>query len=145
MKHFLFAAAFLSLFSLQVLHAQDKYSVQQVEKAIKSDGKYAVLVNTVQHLKGAIITGKEMKALHKNIEFHIVMCGVSVKELSEKTKLKQLVTEAANDGLTMLVCGMTLRNLKLSADLMPKEALLTENGLTYTFGLLELGFKVITL
>jgi len=144
MKIIVILLAFLS-FTFQSTIAQQPLTPNQIEKSISSTGKYGVLVNTVQHLKAAIKTGNELKSEHKSIEFHIVMCGSVIKELSSKPELQEMVTKAVNKDLTMLVCGMTLRNLKISADLMPKEALVTENGLTYTFGLMELGFKVITL
>ena len=132
-------------FSVQIATAQQALTPKQVEQAISKTGKYAILVNTAQHLKAAIKTRNELKGEHKEIEFHIVMCGGVIKELSSKPELQQMVTKAVNQNLTMLVCGMTLRNLNISAEMMPKEALLTENGLTYTFGLMELGFKVIAL
>jgi putative oxidoreductase len=145
MKYLYLTAFSLLIFLPLLVSAQTDFNVQQVEASIKSTGKYAVLVNTVQHFKAAVITGKELKSKHESIEFHVVLCGSVVKELSEKTELKQLFIDASKQDLTLLVCGMTLRNLKISADTLPKDATITDNGLIYTFGLQELGFRVITL
>ena len=56
--------------------------IRATEDAIRSDGKYALLVSNTQHLDAAITTGRNFKARSQSIDFQIVACGPVVKEIA---------------------------------------------------------------
>lgn len=124
-------------------------SVDQIdttEQSIRADGKYAVLVSTAQHLDAAITTGRSLRARSQAIQFQIVACGQVVKEIATNSDVSNAVRQAVNiDGLAIVVCGLSVRQLNVDPAALPREAPLTENGLTYLFGLQEQGFKTIAL
>jgi putative oxidoreductase len=124
-------------------------SVEQIdttEQAIRADGRYAVLVSNAQHLNAAITTGRSLRARSQAIQFQIVACGKVVKEIATNPEVGDSVRRAVNeDGLAVVVCGMSVRQLNVDPAALPPEAPTTENGLTYLFGLQEQGFQTIEL
>ena len=50
-----------------------------------------------------------------------------------------------NDGLKVVVCGMTVAQLKVDPALIPSATPTTDNGLVYLFGLREQGYQTIAL
>ncbi len=142
--HFVLIASFMSL-GMHTLLAQDKPTVTQVEHAIQSNGKYALMVMTQQHLKAALLTGTDFLNTSSAIDFQIVVCGAIVKEISTNDALKAEINQHVEKGLSVLICGLTLQNLKLDASSMPEKAGITQNGITYFFGLQEMGYKTLSL
>lgn len=120
--------------------------IDAAEQAIKADGKYAVLVSTAQHLDAAITTGRSMRARSQAIQFQIVACGQVVKEIATSAAVADSVRQAVRgDGIAVVVCGMSVNQLKVVPAALPPEAPTTENGLVYLFGLQEQGFETIAL
>lgn len=138
------ALSFFAFIPYTSLKAQTT-EINTIETSIKKDGKYALLVRNVQHLKAAIITGKELKTKYPDIQFEIVACGELVKSIAETTDLQNLIHESLEKEVKVLVCGLSIRQLNIDATAIPKTIPLTENGLIYIFGLQENGFKTITL
>lgn len=120
--------------------------IDAAEQAIKADGKYAVLVSTAQHLDAAITTGRSMHARSRAIQFQIVARGQVVKEIATSAAVADSVRQAVRgDGIAVVVCGMSVNQLKVDPAALPPEAPTTENGLVYPFGLQEQGFETIAL
>ncbi len=127
-------------------NAQTVENIQKTENSIRNNGKYALLVMKAQHLKAAIQTGIEFKTESKKIEFQIITCGELVKEISKNPELQNLIKEAVNQHkLKILICGLSIKQFEVDKNLLPEETPVTENGLIYTFGLQENGYKVIVL
>lgn len=119
--------------------------IDTTEHAIEADGKYAVLVSTAQHLDAAIATGRSMRTRNQAIQFQIVACGQVVKEIATSATVAESVRQAVRDGIAVVVCGMSVNQLKVDPANLPPEAPTTENGLIYLFGLQEQGFETIAL
>ena len=146
MRQYLFIiASALCLWGTSPANAQSVKEIQTVENAVKNDGKYALLVRTLQHLKAAVITGDALKRKSDKIDFRIVVCGELVKELSNNDSLKKMVNEASGRGLKILACGLSVKRLAVDKSRLPESVSITENGLIYLFGLEESGFKTIAL
>lgn len=136
----------LSLFTTSNGNAQTVESIQKTENSINKRGKYALLVMKPQHLKAAIQTGIEFKTKSKKIKFQIIICGELVKEVSQNPDLQNQIKEVVNKHqLKILICGLSIKQFKVDKKLLPKETPITENGLIYTFGLQENGYKTIVL
>jgi intracellular sulfur oxidation DsrE/DsrF family protein len=145
----LFRFLFLSALCISVWaptsQAQQNLTTKEVEQSIQNNGIYALMVMTEQHLKAALITGTEFLNFSADIDFKIVVCGGIVKEISTNEVLKSVINQHIDKGISVLMCGLTLKNLKLDASTMPEKAEITQNGITYFFGLQELGYKTLSL
>jgi intracellular sulfur oxidation DsrE/DsrF family protein len=146
MKPYIILLIALITFRAVNLNAQSVDEIKRTEQSIQKKGKYAMLVMKSQHLKAAIKTGIEFKTKSSKIDFQIVTCGELVKEISQDQELQKIIVSAVIlQGLKILICGLSIEQLKVDRTLLPKETGVTENGLIYMFGLLEEGFKTITL
>lgn len=146
MKSYIILMVALMTFGAENLNAQTAENIQKTEQSIRKNGKYALLVMKVQHLKVAIQTGIELKAKSKKIDFQIVTCGELVKEISIDEELQALIKNAVNQhGLKILVCGLSIKQFEIDKILLPKETPATENGLLYMLGLQEQNYKTVIL
>ena len=139
---------FLALITFGVgnLNAQTAESVQETEQSIRENGKYAIMVMKAPHLKTAVTTGIEFKTFSNKIDFQIIVCGELVKEISQDAALQSVIKNAVTQhGLKVLVCGLSIEQLKVDKTLLPKEISVTKNGLIYMFGLQEKNYKSIVL
>ena len=146
MKTILLLLLALMTFGAGNLNAQTAESVQETEQSIRKNGKYALMVMKALHLKTAVNTGIEFKAFSEKIDFQIIVCGELVKEISQDSALQEMIKNAVNQhGLKVLVCGLTIEQLKVDKTLLPSEIKVTRNGMIYMFGLLEKNYKSIVL
>lgn len=146
MKSYFILIIALWTFGALNLRAQSTIDVQQTENSIRPNGKYALLVMKAPHLKAGISTGLSLKKMHPYLDFQILVCGELVKEISQNPALHTLISQAVQQHrLTLLVCGLSIEQFNVEPSLLPKEMVLTENGLVYMFGLQEQGFKTIIL
>ncbi len=146
MKTILILFFALMTFGAGNLNAQTTESVQKTEQSIRKNGKYAIMVMKAQHLKTAVKTGIELKTFSQKIDFQIIACGELVKEISQDAALQSLIKNAVTQhGLKVLVCGLSVEQLKVDKSLLPKEIAVTKNGLIYMFGLQEKKYKSIVL
>lgn len=128
------------------IFAQSATSIQQTENAIRNDGKYALLVMNAQHLKACLVTGIDLKGISPKIDFQILACGKLVQEIAQDKALQHLIVDAVkNNGLKVLVCGLSIQQFAVDPTLLPKEMPITQNGLIYMLGLQEQGFKTVIL
>ncbi len=146
MKTILILFFALMTFGAGNLNAQTTESIQKTEQSIRKNGKYALLVMKALHLKTAVNTGIEFKTFSKKIDFQIIVCGELVKEISQDKELQGLIKNAVTQhGLKVLVCGLSVEQLKVDKALLPNEIKVTRNGLIYMFGLQEKNYKSIIL
>ncbi|WP_164112553.1 MULTISPECIES: DsrE family protein [Sphingobacterium] len=130
-------------FTNQILAQQ--VPVDAVEKAVKADGKYAILVQNPMHLMASVMTGQEYKAKNKAVQFEIVLIGEVVKDMAESKQLEATIRKAENSGIRLVVCEFAMNKLGIKKSQYDTSIHTTPNGFTYLFGLQELGFKTITL
>lgn len=126
------------------VHAQ-QVDINTVESAVKSDGKYAILVQTSKHLMASVMTGGEFKAKNKSAQFEIVLIGGVVKDLAENKELTPIIEKAEQAGVRLVVCEFAMNQLAVKKSQYHPSVHTTPNGFTDLFGLQELGFKTITL
>lgn len=146
MKTILILFVALITFGVGNLNAQTAESIQKTEQSIRKNGKYALIVMKALHLKTAVNTGIEFKAKSEKIDFQIIVCGELVKEISQDAALQNIIKNAVTQhGLKVLVCGLSVEQLKVDKTLLPNEIKVTRNGLIYMFGLQEKQYKSIIL
>ncbi|HSI78861.1 MAG TPA: hypothetical protein VK957_23405 [Lunatimonas sp.] len=145
-KYIILITMILALSSAGNIYGQTESEVLQTEQAVRTDGKYGILVMKAQHLKAAILTGKQLKDKSQLIDFQILVCGQLVKEISNEVDLQEDIRKSvADNGLKILVCGLSIQQFQVDKTNLPKEASITENGLLYMFGLQEQGYKTVIL
>ena len=126
------------------LYAQD-LTPAQVENSIKKEGKYALLAQNSMHFQASVMTGERYKTKYPEIQFEIVLIGPIVKELAEDENLKPFVETAKKFGIRITVCEFAMQKLGIQKSQYDASIRTTPNGFTYVFGLMENGFKTISL
>lgn len=125
------------------LNAQSKLTVEQVENAIRPDGKYAMSVTSTRHLKVAVETSEAFKQKSKNIQFEIVVSGPVLKELVSSSDLRKLIDRAEKANVGVVACAIAMKGLGIKKAELPAYIEISGNAAIYLFGLQELGFKVL--
>jgi intracellular sulfur oxidation DsrE/DsrF family protein len=133
------------LFGNYITYAQTTTAIDNIEKSIKADGKYAILAGNYKHFEGSVRTGLRMRKGNPNLQFQIVLIGTVVKEITTDEHLLALVEDCKTAGVPIVICQNAMKALNVTkADLHPYLET-TSSGFLYIFGLQENGFKVITL
>lgn len=147
MKKHLLVFAFLAFGSatFSTVHAQTNTQGNPIENAVKKDGKYAILVRNVSHLKASIMTGEELKRQHPKLQFEIVLIGEVVKDLAVDESLKPFIENSAKLGIKLVACEFAMEHFAIKKTDYLTSVETTPNGFKYIFGLQEMGFKTITL
>jgi thioredoxin-related protein len=146
MKSHLILISALLAFGPVKLYAQPAANVKVTENSIHKKGKYAMLVMKTQHLIAGIKIGIDLKSRSQKIDFHLLVCGELVKDISLNEDLQNLISDAVRlHCLTIIVCGLSIQQFNVKQSLLPKEMTLSDNGLIHMFGLQEQGFKTIIL
>lgn len=146
MKTMLILILALMTFGAGNLKAQTADSILETEQTIRKNGQYALMVMKALHLKTAVNTGIEFRAMSRKIDFQIIVCGELVKEISQDSALQSVLKNAVTQhGLKVLVCGLSLEQLKVDKSLLPNEVKVTRNGMIYMFGLQEKNYQTIVL
>lgn len=120
-------------------------SIEDVEHSIKEKGKYGLLVRNVKHLKASIMTGGDLKKQFPDIDYQIVVCGELIKDVANDDNVQNMLKKAKLNGIKVLICGLSVKQLNVPKESFPDSVEFTENGLIYIFGLQEKGYKTITL
>lgn len=145
-KYIVFTTMVILMLGTQLIKAQTLPTVQKVENSLRKNGKYAMMVMNVQHFKAAMITGNAFYKKSPKVKFQIIACGNLVKEIAENPELKKEVAKAAQiPGHQVVICGLSIRQLNVDSAKLPKEAVITDNALLYSFGLQEMGYKMLIL
>ncbi|MFD2551367.1 DsrE family protein [Bizionia sediminis] len=119
--------------------------VNEVENAVKANGKYAILVSNTRYLQAAVNTGSSLKTTKPNISFEVVLIGPVVKELAQNPDLKATIQASKSAGIRLVVCETAMHHFNLQPSDYNAHIEFTPDGFIYLFGLQETGFKTITL
>ncbi|MCP9770991.1 hypothetical protein EGI22_24055 [Lacihabitans sp. LS3-19] len=145
MKTFFFSVFTLLMLGNYFSSAQTTEAIDNIEKSIKVDGKYAILAGNYKHFEGSVRTGLRMRNGNPDLQFQIVLIGMVVKEITTDEHLLALVEDCKTAGIQIVICQNAMKALSVTkADLHPYIET-TSSGFLYMFGLQENGFKVITL
>lgn len=146
MKSIIFAIIIilLGLNSFTTVNAQS-LTQTEIENSIKSNGKYALLVQNNMHFQAAVMTGERYKTKNPEIQFEIVLIGPIVKDLATDENLKSFVETSKKNGIKITVCEYAMQKLGVEKSQYDPYIQTTANGFTYVFGLLENGFQTISL
>ncbi|HET8753255.1 MAG TPA: DsrE family protein, partial [Salinimicrobium sp.] len=94
---------------------------------------YVVLTNKVPQITPIILTAEALAEEDgKNFgDFQIIICGSTVKNLTEEEKMKPYISKAEKAGVKIVVCGFSLNKFGIKTEELPKEFKVVENGILY--------------
>lgn len=113
---------------------------------IHDNGKYALLVRTMQHINASLKTAGQMRESGMIYDaFEIVICGKVIKELVGSGQMGELLAKAKSLGVQLSVCGMSMEKLKIPEDALADGFEVVPNGLIRIFALQQDGYQTIEL
>lgn len=136
-------ASFLVLFAL-IISASSVFAQTDYDK---KKTNYFVLNRNIQQLKAiSLAAGDLAKADGKKFgEFQVVICGNAVKDLTDAEKMKPIVELAAQNNVTLIACGFSLKKFEVNQADLPEGMKVVQNGILHGFTLQKDGFYSITL
>ena len=120
-------------------------SVASVENAVKSTGKYAILVPNARYFQAAVMTGKTLKENNPKMDFQIVLISAVVKDLVADESLMTFIEMSEKAGIRLVVCEFAMKHFEVKKSDYHNSIHTTPDGFAYLFGLQEMGFKTISL
>ena len=108
---------------------------------------YVVLTKKIPQLKPILITVEELQKEdeHHFGDFQIIVCGKSVKGLTDKNQMQGFVQQAKELDISLKACGFSLNNFGVDPKQIPSEMDIVENGILYNFQLQKKGYTSIEL
>ncbi|MCB0373227.1 MAG: sulfur reduction protein DsrE [Muricauda sp.] len=113
----------------------------------KDHNNYFVLTRKVPQLKAILLAADQLAKDDGTQfgEFHVVICGETVKELTNLETMQPYLDLAKSEKVKILACGFSLKKFGVDATKLPKEMSVVDNGILYGFNLQKDGFLSITL
>lgn len=108
---------------------------------------YVVLTKKIPQLKPILITVEELQKEdgHHFGDFQIIVCGKTVKGLTDKNQMQGFVQQAKELGISIMACGFSLNKFGVDPKQIPSEMDIVENGILYNFQLQKKGYTSIEL
>lgn len=108
---------------------------------------YLVFSKNIQQLKPLLITANELSLEDGNQygEFHIVICGKTVSDITNNTTLNELLKQAKKQNVKVFACGLSLDQFNVSPDQLPEDIDTIPNGILYGLQLTREGFITLTI
>lgn len=108
---------------------------------------YVVLTKKIPQLKPILITVEELQKEdgHHFGDFQIIVCGKTVKGLTDKNQMQGFVQQAKKLGISLMACGFSLNKFGVDPKQIPSEMDIVENGILYNFQLQKKGYTSIEL
>lgn len=129
---------FLLLFGTSQLQAQNINSKKN---------NYLVLSKNIQQLKPVLLTANELAKEDgkKYGEFYVIICGKTVKDISDNPDFDALLEKAKAQKVKIFVCGISLSKFNINPEKLPSNLEITPNGILYGFQLTKKGFFTLTI
>ena len=126
-KSLLIFSAFLMLLSFKI----------QAQQSAEDLNNYVVLTKKIPQLQPILITAEELKAEdgEKFGNFEVIVCGETVKGITEKEELQKYLDRAEKTGVKIKACGFSLKKFGVDPNKIPEAMEIVENGILYNFRL----------
>ncbi|MHA7830727.1 MAG: sulfur reduction protein DsrE [Flagellimonas sp.] len=135
----------LALWAITLLGGLTEVSAQTTYN--QEQHNYIVLTRKIPQLKAILLAAEELAAEDGDQfgEFHVVICGETVKGLTDIEQMQPFLDMAKSEKIKLLGCGFSLKKFGVDASKLPKEMDVVDNGILYNFKLQKDGFLSITL
>lgn len=108
---------------------------------------YVVLTKKIPQLQPIILTAVDLAKEDGEQfgDFQVIVCGKTVKDLTDKTKMKSFIEKAEAAGVKIVACGFSLKKFGVDSSKLPPEIKVVKNGILYDFQLQKKGYRSIEL
>ncbi|UAB84398.1 DsrE family protein [Zunongwangia sp. SCSIO 43204] len=119
----------------------------QAQRHNPDKNNYVVLTKKIPQLQPILITAEELKTEDGNNfgDFQVIVCGQTVKGLSDKVAMKKFIDRAQKTGVSLKACGFSLNKFGVDPQEIPSEMDIVENGILHNFQLQKKGYFSIEL
>lgn len=126
----------IALFLLAFNHSGKAQTQEQYEH-----NNYLVLTRQIQQLQPIILTAEALATEDGPGfgDFQVVICGQTVKELTDKPMMKKFIDKAEQSNIQLVICGFSLDKFEVDRDELPEGLEILENGILYGFQLQKKG------
>ncbi|ALJ04617.1 sulfur reduction protein DsrE [Pseudalgibacter alginicilyticus] len=122
-------------------------TTSQSQNSYPKKNNYLILSKNIQQLKPILLTAKELAKEDgkKYGDFYVIICGKTVNNIENNTDFISLLEKTTLQHIKVFVCGISLNNSNISADQIPSNLEITDNGILYGFQLIKKGFISLTI
>lgn len=123
------------------------FGTVQAQNFNPKKNNYVVLTKNIKQLNPIMLTASDLAKEDgkKYGEFYVIICGKTVKDISENEVFKTNLTKAEELGVKVFVCGLSLSKFKVSTSTLPEMLNVTKNGILFGFQLSKKGFIALTI
>lgn len=137
MKHYIL------LFTIVLMQS----AVVQAQDFDLEKNNYLVLSKNIKQLEPILQTAIELKIEDGRSfgDFIVIICGSTVQDIPENNSFEKLLKEAQNNRIAIYGCGLSLDKFNVNIQKLPKNLLITKNGILFGFQLAKKGFVPLTI
>lgn len=138
MKNYLLSSI---VFLLAIVSTPASAQVQEAQQ------NYVVLTKKIPQLQPIFLTAEALAQEDGNKfgKFEVIICGQTVKELTDKEMMHEYINTAKTHNVELVVCGFSLNKFGVDRkDISPKLQVV-ENGILYNLQLQKKGYTSISL
>lgn len=78
-------------------------------------------------------------------KFEVIICGQTVKELTDREKIQEYINKADKIGVELVVCGFSLNKFGVDRKAISPQLRTVENGILYNLQLQKKGYTSLSL
>lgn len=108
---------------------------------------YLILSKNIQQLKPILLTAEALKKEDGKDygDFHVVICGKTVRNITENTKFKELLKKLKEKNVKVFACGISLNKFNIDKNKLPSNLNVVDNGILYALQLTKKKFITLTI
>lgn len=108
---------------------------------------YVVLTSKIPQLTPIFMTARDLAIDDgdKFGDFQVIICGKTIKQLHDKTKIQKYINEAKKAHVTINVCGFSMKKFEVEKNALPEGWKVVKNGILYDFKLQKKGYLNVAL
>ena len=108
---------------------------------------YVVLTKKVPQLKPILIAAESLAREdgHHFGKFEIIICGQTVKELTDKAVMQEHINKAKEQNVELVACGFSLKKFGVDRRDISPELKVVDNGILYNLQLQKKGYISLSL
>ncbi len=135
--YFLSSIVFLLAVLINPVNAQEQQEQQN----------YVVLTKKVPQLKPILIAAESLAREdgHHFGKFEIIICGQTVKELTDKAVMQEHINKAKEQNVELVACGFSLKKFGVDRRDISPEIKVVDNGILYNLQLQKKGYISLSL
>lgn len=108
---------------------------------------YVVLTKKIPQLQPIFLTAETLAQEDGNNfgKFEVIICGKTVKELTDKEMIQEYIEKAAKANVDLVVCGFSMNKFGVDRKDISPELKVVDNGILYNLQLQKKGYTNLSL